>query len=551
MVDVVSPRTTPSGGGRGPRLRADDPFSLGLIAAAMILGAGIFKLPAEVARVGWLPVVALGAVTWLLSRRAYRRQNDVTVAAGAKSYGDVLASGASADAAQAGRQLGLFGAFAYIIPANIAYTTLGAGVASWAVDGVRGNSVLAAALLGVGLVLCILSTRPLPLAGRIRLVGVWSAGIGSVALVPGFSGNGFWATAAAGAIYVTGALVATGGGTADEPSQEEAPAERVGLDPSHQIPAFNLCFYQVPLMALLGAMAVYVVVTSDASWHVPAAIGGTGGDLLIAFGTLMFAAVGAFTPLAIYPAMRDRGFSHQVVDKAMWFILALKVAWIATVVVTISSAVLLDHSGRDQTSAQAMAGLVSSFGPPWMGALAAATAVLAFGIGLTGAGAGFSETLAIELRSALEKRAGATNRPVHRMQRAIIVGCALLTPVVALGFQGLADALLAIGGVIGGATLVNITGAIAEEEPARRARAAIEARTSAVLTGLLTILLVAHTVEPAYRNGAVVLAGTAASFLCWLTVRATVAPVRARAARGAVTLITAMPLIVAFVVLSF
>jgi hypothetical protein len=48
-----------------------------------------------------------------------------------------------------------------------------------------------------------------------------------------------------------------------------------------------------------------------------------------------------------------------------------------------------------------------------------------------------------------------------------------------------------------------------------------------------------------------VLAGTAASFLCWLTVRATVAPVRARAARGAVTLITAMPLIVAFVVLSF
>lgn len=517
----------------------------------MILGAGIFKLPAEVARVGWLPVVVLGALTWLLSRRAYRRQADVTVACGATSYGDINASGATNDAAQAGRQLGLFGAFAYIIPANIAYTTLGAGVASWAVDGVRGNSVLAAALLVVGLVLCIVSARPLPLAGRIRLAGVWSAGIGAVALVPGFSGRGFWATAAAGAIYVTGALVATGGGKAGHPSPEGVPVERVGLDPSHQIPAFNLCFYQVPLMALLGAMAVYVVVSSDAAWHMPAAIGGTSGDLLVAFGTLMFAAVGAFTPLATYPAMRDRGFSHQVVDKAMWFILILKVAWITTVVATIGSTVLLDHTGRDETSAQAMAELISSFGPPWMGALAAATAVLAFGIGLTGAGAGFSETLAIELRSAQENRAGATKRTVHTMQRATIVGCALLTPVVALCFQGLADALLAIGGVIGGATLVNITGAIAEKEPARRASAAIEAQTCAVLTGLLTILLVAHTVEPAYRSVALVLAGTAASFLCWLTMRATVTPVRAHASRGAMTLITVVPVMVALLVMSF
>ena len=110
---------------------------------------------------------------------------------------------------------------------------------------------------------------------------------------------------------------------------------------------------QVTLMAVLAALAVWVVAAGDAGHVTPVAFAGFNSNLLISAGTLIFAGVGCLTPLAAYPSMSDPGFRKSVVNRAMWFAAALKTSWILLAILVVARQDLLAHSQLDQTSAQA------------------------------------------------------------------------------------------------------------------------------------------------------------------------------------------------------
>lgn len=377
------------------------------------------------------------------------------------------------------------------------------------------------------------------LAGRLRLAGLWGAGPALASLVTPALGT--WRWLAGLAIYTFGAMVATSGSAGSASDQRGG-----GLDAAHRTAVVNLLI-QVALMAVLAALAVWVVAAGDAGHVTPVAFAGFNSNLLISAGTLIFAGVGCLTPLAAYPSMSDPGFRKRVVNRAMWFAAALKTSWILLAIMVVAPQDLLAHSQLDQTSAQGVAGLISTFGTGWMGVAAAVAAVLAFGIGLTSAGAGFSESLALEALSArahLSRRAPAEfpSQAHHQLvQRMVIAVCAVAAGILNMVavFASLADALLAIGGLAGGGILVFICGAIAEPDPRRRSRARIEALAAGAAAGTLTTLVVFHTVGDAIRVALTVGAGVVSLLIVYLIDWATTsAPVR-RPARALVVVLNA------------
>lgn len=494
MADVLITHPDPGDGGersnvaslpRSPWLRNDNPWVLALYASTLVLGAGVFVMPAEAERSGVAVTAVVLGIIWFLSRRSYRRQ---MVVLGDPARGGVAALGeamAAAGAGPAGHRLALVGVAAYVVPATIGYATIGAKAIDTLASLLHGHPLGGTVLAAAGTWVAVTGADHLdnPLVGRLaRQLGTWSAGIAIASYLTGTP-----RLAASLTVFTLGAWQAA---NVKATSTERGPRE---LEQGHltSIAALGL---QTVLMAVLATAAAWTVIVSpDTTFQTPRLIGDIDAkSMLVTIGVLAFALVGTgWTSMHRYRSMADPGFRRKAADASMIIVGLFQLTWMAIILVTISGTDLLGLDNADDTSAQGIADLVSTNNMPgWITGTIALIAAAVVGVGVTGAANGFSESLALETCHTLRRREHDLRfAQPHLIKRAIVAATAILAGI----FQTLdinASSVLAIGGLAGGSTLIFILGAIATG-PHHRTRARREALTVAYITGTGTIALTA------------------------------------------------------------
>lgn len=455
----------------------------------------MFTLPAEGARCGLVVVVVLLGAMWWLTRCCYRRilallGDPTRGAGGGAAFGQAMAT---AGAGRAGHRLAFVGVGAYVIPATIGYATFGSRAIVDVARLLAGQHLAGTAMAAAGTWAACSGAARLdnPLAGRLaRQLGVWAAGAAIAAYL-----HGPWRIAAAVVVFTAGAFAAAA--RHDTPTQAHRANQ---LDQGHltSIAALGL---QVALMVALAAAAGWIVVTTPAGLHIPALVGSLAPkDLLLTIGVLAFALVGTgWTNLHIYPAMANPGFRQRTADTSLLVVLCFQGAWLIIASLVLRGSDLLALDNHHATSAKGISDLVAGHATGWPATTIALLAAAVVGIAVTGAANGFTESLALEwhhLRShAHPDRDPATDHQVTTTKRIILAGCAL-TAGAAAATDIPVSAILAFGGLAGGAVLVWIMGAIAEPDPRQHHRARRYALAAAVTAIITTATLTAIKAPP-------------------------------------------------------
>ena len=440
---------------------------LGLYCATFILGAGVYTMPAEAARVGLaIPLVGL-LVSWPLISRLYQRVVDQVQSSGSVLDGTLGAALEHIGGGTAGRVLGLAGQMTYVLPSAAAYIAFGTGaLVALGPDGRSPGAFVAWALSAVLLFALERSLDSGPLVGRLlRQTAVWCAGISASAALPAV------ALPISILTFVAGVLVTTG--RSDDPDTSATSSE--GLLPSHRTSVAGLGL-QVGLMAML-ALALAVAIAffghelQGLNW-LPQRL--VWSDVLTTFGVLLFALVGTGqTCLGVYDRMADPDFRRRVVVWSLRMVLGLEITWLVVVTLTVPGDMLLALDAELLTSVSGVSEVVGMTGVPWLTSSVELMTQLALLIAVSSAASGFLEGLAQESRSMWIHRghAGREAPAVHTLKHSYLALAALLAVgSMAVGLSG--SALLRVAGIVGGGIIVLIVPVLAEPRVERRLKQA-------------------------------------------------------------------------------
>lgn len=446
--------------------RQDDALLRDLVMylATLFLGASIFLMPIESARIGMLPLVALLVVIlppciWLYSRVATLSVSRDPSASGS---GDALGrSLVAAGAGRAGTLLSLIGIGVYVVAAAITYNRLGvAGLETLSAEAASHDAITAGLVVALGVALLLVKpvARRSAVAHRLLRVSiVWFAG---ALLLVAVGGGTTVTTIVALLMFAAGCVV-----VATTPDLAHDDADTKTLAPGHSASVVGL-WMQFILMIALAALAIVVVATApDSSFHwdvVWVADDFSASALVGPIAMVLFAHVGTGSSnIAAYSAMSSGDFRRAAVRLALTVVTIALVAWL------IPMTFLFGHAGlaqldTDKTNTAMGVATLATDGSTWAILLALLGSFVTL-IAVTNANAGFITSLAREIKGATQELRPSVRRLPSENALTLILVAAL--SAAAGGAVAAGDSLATmvyIAGFTGGGVIIFVAPLLAE-----------------------------------------------------------------------------------------
>ena len=432
--------------------------------ATLFLGASIFLMPIESAKIGMLPLVALLVVIlppciWLYSRVATLSVSRDPSASGS---GDALGrSLVAAGAGRAGTLLSLIGIGVYVVAAAVTYNRLGvAGLETLSAEATSHHAIIAGLVVALGVALLLVKpvARRSPVAHRLLRVSiVWFAG----ALLLVAVGGGKTVTTIIALLMFAGGCVVVAI-TPDIADDGEGPET---LTSGHRACVVGI-WTQFALMLGLAALAIFVVATTPVSsfhWDVVWVAKDFSASALIGpIAMVLFAHVGTGSSnIAAYSAMSSGEFRRSAVRRALTVVTIALVAWLVPMAVLFGHAGLAQLDAGKTNTAMGVATLAAN-GSTWAVLLALLGSFVTL-IAVTNANAGFITSLAREIKGATQEfRPSIRRLPSENVLTLSLVG---LLSAAAGGAVAAGDSLTTmvyIAGFTGGGVIIFIAPLLAE-----------------------------------------------------------------------------------------
>lgn len=468
--------------------RQDDALLRDLVMylATLFLGASIFLMPMESAKIGMLPLVALLVLIlppciWLYGRVATLSVNRDPSASGS---GDALGrSLVAAGAGRAGTLLSLIGIGVYVVAAAITYNRLGvAGLETLSAEAASHDTIIASLVVALGLALPLVkyaSGRSAVAHRLLRVSIVWIAG---VLLLTTLSGDSAITTIVALLAFATGCVVVV-----TTPDFADDNADIKTLTPGHRASVVGL-WMQFILMVALAALAIVVVVTApDASFHwdvVWVSDDFSASALVGPIAMVFFAHVGTGSSnIAAYSAMSSADFRRSAVRRALTVVTIALAAWL------IPMTLLFGHAGlaqldTDKTNTAMGVATLATDGSTWTTVLALLGSFVTL-IAVTNAASGFITSLAHEIKGATQELGPSVRRlPSDNTLTLILVGALSAAAGGGIAAGDSLATMVYIAGFTGGGVIIFVAPLLAEHgDRAARIRWSVLAILIAIACG--------------------------------------------------------------------
>jgi hypothetical protein len=453
--------------------------------ATLFLGASIFLMPIESAKIGMLPLVALllailPPCIWLYGRVATLSvSRDPSTAGSGDALGHSLVE---AGAGRAGTLLSLIGIGVYVVAAAVTYNRLGvAGLQTLSVEAASHNTIIGALVVALGAALLLVRrvARHSAVAHRLLRVSIiWSAGALLIAVV---GGGKTLTTIVALAMFAGGCVVVA---TTPDSAAESAGTET--LTSGHRASVVGI-WTQFALMLVLAALAIVVVATTPASVHWDVVWVGndfSASALIGPIAMVLFAHVGTGSSnIAAYSAMSSGDFRRAAVRRALTVVTIALVAWLVPMTLLFGHAGLAQlHTDKTNTAmgltTLAPAGSISAIMLALLGSFVTLIAV-------TNANAGFITSLAREIKGATsELRPSVRRLPSEHTLTLILVGALSAAAGGAVAAGDSLATMVYIAGFTGGGVIIFIAPLLAEQgDRAARIRWSVVAILIAIACG--------------------------------------------------------------------
>jgi hypothetical protein len=431
--------------------------------ATLFLGASIFLMPIESAKIGMLPLIGLLVAIlppciWLYSRVATLSVSRDPSTAGS---GDALGrSLVEAGAGRAGTLLSLIGIGVYVIAAAITYNRLGvAGLETLRDLATSHDAVTVGLLAALGVALLVVKpvSRRSAVAHRLLRVSIlWFAG---ALILVAIGGTKTVTTVVALLMFAAGCIVVAN--TPDVASTDTDDA----LTPGHRACVVGI-WTQFALMLTLAVLAIVVVATAHgASFHwdvVWVSHDFTPSALVGPIAMVLFAHVGTGSSnIAAYAVMSSGDFRRAAVQRALTVVTVALVAWL------VPMTLLFGHAGLAQLKTDrtnTAMGLVE-LAP---GGSTSATLLALLGsfvtlIAVTNAAAGFITSLSREIKGATQElRPSARRLPSDNAPTLILVAVLAAAAGGAIAAGDSLATMVYIAGFTGGGVIIFIAPLLAE-----------------------------------------------------------------------------------------